>query len=257
VSKATLSVTLLLSSCDAYADLWNGWDECFKRYWPDCSLEKWLLCNEAVSKVPVGMRPLPLGQEGVWSANLIQALRILDTDYVLLWLDDLYLIGQVDNDRVMTLINRAINENWDYIRLNPTPGPPVKSGEIGRLPEGDIYRASTVLAVWKRTTLRDLLDPAENPWQFECHGSIRSDRYPNFYASCLQLAPSLNCVIKGRWDPRAISTLLAAGIKPNLDQRAVLDARQLRLRILNEYRSRALKLFPRKWQRPIRMAFLR
>ena len=221
--RTNSKVSLLLSSCDGYADLWNGWDECFKRYWPDCSLETWLLCNEAVSKVPVGMRPLPVGQDATWSANLIQALKTLNSDYVLLWLDDLYLIGQVDNSRVMTLIDRATNENWDYIRLNPTPGPPLKSGEFGRLPEGDIYRASIVLAAWKRTTLLDLLGPAENPWQFERYGSIRSDRYFNFYASCLELAPSLNCVIKGKWDPRAISTLLEAGIKPNLEQRAVLD----------------------------------
>lgn len=256
MSETSSRVSLLVSSCDEYADLWSGWDVCFRRFWPDCLIERWLLCNEAVSQVPAGMRPLAVGKEEIWSVNLIKALQTLDADYVLLWLDDLYLIGKVDNDRLMAVIDRARAENWDYLRLNPTPGPPGKCDEIARLPEGDIYRVSTVLAVWKRTTLMDLLDPLENAWQFEYYGTIRSDRYPKFYASRLQLALCLNCSIKGRWDPRAISALLDAGIKPNLDQRAVLDGRELRRLRLNEFRSRTLNLLPRKWQRPIRMAFL-
>ena len=110
------------------------------------------------------------------------------------------------------------------LRLMPTPSlwtqhkPDGRCNSIvGTLSKGAIYRTGTVLPIWKKTTLSELLAPGESAWDFEICGSVRSDRYDGFYCTHSITLPILNCVIKGKWQRGcgAENASLARSNRPN------------------------------------------
>ncbi len=240
---------IVIPSCDKYSDLWEGLNNSFKKFWPDCPYEMYLVSNEKDGFI--GANNIKIGIDRGWSANLLRGLDGINHEYVLLWIDDLYLIERVNTDNVMAIINHAITERYDYLRLNPVPPPPrvdliINDNEIGRLPESDYYRTSTICSVWRREVLMDLLDPAESAWEFECKGSRRSGKYYRFYASLKKNIRVSNTVIKGVWDPSALSIVKDLGLVEGPGERAVMGGYEHLINRAKRIRSDIFSLLPRK-----------
>ena len=128
---------------------------------------------------------------------------------------------------------------------------------LGRIREGSHYRTSTVLTLWRKEVLLALLKPGESAWQFELVGSARSDAYPRFYSTYADCFPVINCVIKGKWRPRAVRALAAQGLAVDLAARAAMTPREDLALKAKELRSRVFKLVPMRYRRRIRYFFSR
>lgn len=196
-------------------------------------------------------------QPGTWSSELGEALGQLQRDYVLLWLDDFVPIAVPSLEKLENVVRWAIASEAEYLRLNPTPrgqGPLLAPG-VRRIPQGAIYRTSTILSVWRREVLMDLLKKEESAWQFELVGAERSDRFPRFFAHDEELVSCVNLIIKGRVDPRAERTLVARGV--SLDD---LKARRMTWSEVAAFRMKGvraslLRLIPWRLRRWLRSLF--
>jgi hypothetical protein len=214
MKKNVEKVAIIIPSCDKYADLWNPFFASLRIMWPECPFVLYLISNHLVCQIP-NVNTINVGEDKTWSANLITALEQIQHEYIFLFIDDLFLSKAINHYAIINMINHCVDNSWDYLRFNPTPGPEtvdVKENNIGKIWPGDLYRASTVLSLWKKSVLLDILSADENAWDFELSGSQRTDKYINWFASSKWMMPYENIVIKGKIDPVAFRIIESTGI---------------------------------------------
>jgi len=254
----TNRVAILVVSCDNYSDLWAPFFECFKLFWPDCPFNVYLLSNEKACD-RAGVKNVLTGEDLSWSDSLIKGVSQLKEDYVFMFLDDLFLVKPVDTKKVIEVFDWAVQDNVNYIGMYPMANSkPDRAYNrlVGLVSKKAVYRASTVMAVWKKEVLLDLLRPGESAWAFEINGTVRSDKYDHFYVTWQSYFSIVNTVIKGKWRRCAVKKMKKLGIKTGLNSRQVMtlgETAVLRLKLL---RSRLLSLLPVKHRRKIRSFLL-
>ncbi len=248
---------VLVVSCDKYSDLWQPFFRTFRLYWPDCPFRVYLLSNHR-SADEEGVQNLCVGDDISWSDNLRRAVESIEQQYVLLFLDDLFLHRPVNWEYVKSVFNWITEKEPNYVRMNSSPLPDKPFNElVGIASKGTIYRTSTVLSVWKKAVLLDLLKNAETAWDFEIFGSTRSDKYDNFYSTWKECFPVTNGVIKGKWQPIAVRNLQAIDIEVDLARRPVMTYRETIIFFLKRQRSALLNLLPARHRQWVKDAILR
>ena len=249
------SVALVLASCDRYADAWDPWFQGLSKFWPSCPYPIYHVSNTLCWSEPF-VRPLLTGVDHSWSDNLIAAVSRLSEEYVFLVIDDLIFTAAVATDRVHALISQLHALNGDYLRLNGIPpcDGPYTSG-LGIIKPGAVYRTATVMSVWKRTTLLDLLRSGENAWEFEIAGSRRSDVYPAFYGTGRAEFKYVNAIVKGKWSRTALNRLTACGIEVRSESRPIMSHREELAYSFGLARNRCLYLLPGNLRRAVRERF--
>lgn len=251
------NLSVLVVSCDSYSDLWKPFFQLFRRFWPDCPFEVYLLSNKKRVEIE-GVTNLLTGEDLSWSDSLKKGLEQLRQGYVLLFLEDLFLYSPVDNKKTLEIIEWAIASNVNYVRMNSMAKKADKpfNNFVGIISKGALYRASTVMSVWKKDVLLDLLEVGESAWDFEIEGTVRSDRYDKFYAAWKNSFEIINTVIRGKWLPRAVKKIKLAGIEIDLDSRRVMTLGESFFYHLKVVRCRVFSFFPVRSRRKIRSLLL-
>jgi hypothetical protein len=176
----------------------------------------------------------------------------------LLFLDDLFLNRKINWEYVKAVLNWINEEDPNYVGMNSGPPPDKPFNElVGIVSKGTIYRTCTVLSVWKREVLIDLLKYGENAWDFEILGSVRSDKYENFYSTWKECFPVTNGVIKGKWQRTAVRNLQALDIEVDLARRPIMTHKETLLFFLKLQRAALLHLLPARHRRWVKNAFFR
>ena len=244
---------ILVVSCDKYSDLWNPFFKSFFRFWPDCPFDIYLLSNYKYANIPK-VRNLLIDDDISWSDNLYKGLNKLKEDYVFLFLEDLFLIDFVETNKVLKIFKWILESNANYVRINPSA---VKADKkfnelVGIVSKGTIYRTSTVLSVWKKAILLNLLKENESAWDFEIDGSLRSDTYDGFYATWGKYFSILNTVIKGKWQRKAIRKLNSIGIEIDFNKREIMTFEETIKYYFSKQKSKLLKFIPSKYRRNLK-----
>jgi hypothetical protein len=246
---------VLIVSCDKYKDLWGPCITLLRRFWNDCPYPVYLLSNTVQADFP-NVTSILTGEDLSWSDNLLYALDTIQSTYVLLYIEDLFLVNPVDSQKIHSLIERCIQEEWNYLRLNPTPsGDILIDSEISEISPGSVYRSSVVFSVWKREMLNHVLKSGESAWDFEEIGTQRTDAYTKFFASNHQLIPAYNTVIKGVWEVEALKKIQSLGIKPDVISRRVMTKTEYMIWKLKQLRSLFFHMMPHSSKRKIRSFF--
>lgn len=245
-------LAVVVPSCDAYSDVWPFFFDAFFDRWKDCPFPVYLVSNSAEFPHP-RVAALRVGEDKGWSANLKSALREVPQAHVLLVIEDLFPADRIDTDRILSLLNEV--GDFDYLRLNPSPGPRrAISDRVGLVPPGDVYRTSTVYSIWRKSVLSSLLVEHESAWEFELNGSERSDRFGRWFASRAWLVPYVNLIVKRKVDPVALARLRRSGLVVQSARTTMSTAESAWLR-LKAVRSWVFALLPWRLQRRIRGTF--
>jgi hypothetical protein len=196
-------LAIVIPSCDKYSDLWNILISQIKINFKDIKITKYIVCNSSPKKSPIDLEYINVGVDLGWSTNLINALEHVKEQYIFLWIDDLILTSFVDTKLFENILNTFIFENGNYLRLNNVP----KSNKnynnyYGLIDSKALYRTSTVMSIWNKDVLKDLLVHGENAWEFEIKGSMRSIKYDKFFVSYESIFNFSNAVIKGKWNQK-------------------------------------------------------
>lgn len=246
---------ILIVSCDKYQDLWNSCIILLRKFWKDCPFKVYLLSNTIKANFDDVMS-ITVGNDYSWSESLQNALDQISETYVLLYIEDLYLTGHVQSEKIVQLVNWAIEKDINYLRLNPTPAPDIPyNNDVGIISKGSVYRSSVVFSLWKKDVLSKLLIKGENAWEFEEIGTVRSDDYDGFFASTKELIPACNTVIKGVWEREAVKTITKLGLKPDLAKRRAMNAKENLVWKLKTLRSYIFLSIPPRFQRKVKALF--
>lgn len=176
--KSKLAV--VVQTCDKYHDLWAPFYTLFRRYWPDCAYPVYHV-TEGRSLDQQGIHQIHTGALE-WSARLLFCLDRIDADYILLLLDDYFLLKPAYNSRFEECC-RVLDDhaNVACLRIFPVPGPTdgwESDPKIGRVDRNTPYAITTQVTIWRKKCLQELLVPSETVWQFEVEGSRRAANYP-------------------------------------------------------------------------------
>src|ERR1700693_1190591 len=217
---------VLVVSCDRYADLWRPFFTIFWNYWPNCPFPVYLGSNFK-SYDDTQVKTILVGEDVRWAAGVIKMLDHLKSDYLFLFLEDFFLIEKVDTRRILNLVETARQNQIGCLRMvsgSHLSFPPTHALEqypgLGIIAPGDMNRVSTQVALWKTETLRTLLNPHFNPWQFEEIGTILSEGMPDqFWGTYRPAILYDQCVERGKWRPEGISHCRNMGLEIDLSAR--------------------------------------
>ncbi|GAP67736.1 hypothetical protein BA6E_101180 [Bacteroidales bacterium 6E] len=198
------NTALVVLSCDNYSDLWPLFISQFEKEWPNCQYDKFITSN-FLDVQSSTFKCLKVGKDNSWSDGVIKALNILKNnyEYALVTLEDLILTEKVNNDLFQSMVSEFIKLNGNYLKFIRKPRPTNYFNEyFGEIQPGSLYRPTCVYALWKIDTLLMIIREEENAWEFERFGSIRSDKYPNFFVVYQDFFKVSNTVVKGSWVPK-------------------------------------------------------
>ena len=247
-------IAILIPSCDKYSDMWEPFFFCLAKYWPDCPYKIYLLTNNLKPEFE-NVEVVNVGEDISWQSNLKKALTFVKEENIFLWIDDLFLVQKVDSKRVESMFSIFLQEDLNYLCLQGRPYANKKYNEFfGTLEKGSLYRTSTVMSLWKKSVLLDVLLEEKNAWEFELEGSKRSDKYDKFFVSYQREIKTLNSVIKGKWRNKAVGFLKKEGF--------ILELKRKRFTLIEEFvfnlkmfRTFVFNFIPNKYQGSIRSFF--
>lgn len=174
------NISLVVSSCDKYSTAWYPYFELVKKFWPTHP-RKIILITESKSYSHPGLDIVTVkgGRDDTWSQRLLKALDIVDTEYIIFSLEDFFLLGPVDQQRIDNCAgwmdeNRRIAQcrlsTWQAIELGEEYEP---GSGFYYTSEDTPFRLDTQVALWRKSDLISFIDPKESPWQFEGEGTKR------------------------------------------------------------------------------------
>ena len=228
------SVPLLVISCDRYADLWRPFFEVWRLRWPDCPYPVWLGTNFSHYDDSM-VRTINVGEDLSWASGVQSMLDRLDSDHVIIFLEDFLIQAAVDAKMIAKLIEVARREPVACIRLSPLPPPsrlPLRAvpahPELGIVEPGTPYRVSAQPAIWRVEALRRYLVPGFSPWQFEEIGSRLSNYTDDVFWGPFQ--PTVvyeHAIEKGRWKQAGLEICRDAGVAVDLAARPAFEPGEL------------------------------
>lgn len=181
-------ICVLVNSCDKYEDVWMPFFHFFNKHWKNCPYKVFLNTEQKKCKidniVTINSKP------GIsWSLRLKKALKKTNSKYVIFFLEDFFLLKDVDQSMIETVISYMDN-NRDISTFRFYPNKQLLSVNDG-LFEGFEKRdlngkwwLSCQVAIWRTNDLIKYLNPYEDPWQFEEYGTNMAKLYnKRFYNS--------------------------------------------------------------------------
>lgn len=175
-------LTIVVSSCDNYADIWFPYFEIFKHQWPDCPYNI-VLNTESKLFTHTGLKIKCFqfykeGENVPWSDRLIRHLKNIDNEYILFTLDDSFLLSPVKTEEFNKAVeymekNRRISSLCFMIR-HEKDTKKKRLGPFARTPVNSYFRINCYTALWRRCQLLKVLKEGEDPWEFELKGTERA-----------------------------------------------------------------------------------
>ena len=226
---------VLVVSCDRYADLWKPFFSLFWKRWPDCPYPVYLGTNHAVYADPrVAM--LAVGDDVNWSLGVQRMLEQLDVEHVIVFLEDFLITETVRTEAVDRLVRIARERQLGCLRLAaglplafPPSCPSNDFPDLGVIAQGEVFRVSAQVAIWRTETLKKLLVPGLNAWDFETVGTQLSQYMADdFWATYRPAIFYTQAVEKGKWKPEGLAICREAGIEVDLGAREVFGEDELR-----------------------------
>ena len=241
-------LTLIVCSCDSYSDVWFSYFEIFKKNWSDFKYP--IILNtetKTYSHDGLNIACLQLYNQNnyrniSWAERLIETLKYVKSDFVMLTCEDNYIVSPVDN--------RKFEAAFDIIKKNRKISMLSFAGKLredektkwignfGRISMRKRYRVVLDSAIWRKDALLRNLVPGESPWEFEINGTERAlwdfteyYRYKN-YDEFNDAEPIINVpftslsgigITGGKWRWRNPELFAEYGIPMDFSKRGIID----------------------------------
>lgn len=232
--------TILVNSCDRYEDAWDPFFKLLKLHWPECEQYRIVLNTE--TKVYncdfLNVETVCGGKSRTWSERLKYALNAIDTEYILYFLEDFFLLSKVSNDTFLEALELIKSDSIGYIGLKYQEKREYRNAAdednsqrfILKDKVVSINRINSMTALWNKKWLFNLIRDHETPWEFELYGSERSRRTPEKVLIINNAKDACPCVFnynvdviyghgltRGKWLPKNAELFEQYGIKVNFE----------------------------------------
>ena len=172
-------ITLLVNSCDKYDDLWFAFFTLLKKYWRP--LDTQIIFNtESLDYTHEGLNIKcvhPRNKNIPYGERLLNALKYVETEYVIIMLDDFFLRDYVNATDIAQIVNWMDNDkNIVYFNCDCTPvyadWEDEKYPGYKRIPWGNEYILNMQAAVWRTDKFVRYWSNNVSPWEWELYYNI-------------------------------------------------------------------------------------
>ncbi len=175
-------VTILVNSCDLYEDTWYPFFKLLQKQWPDCPYRIILNTETKQYNCPfLNVETINSGKDLSWTARLRYVLNKIDSEFVLFFLEDFFLLSEVRTESFYKALD-IIKNNSDVGLVHFTPvekDTPAPQNDLDNcfyeLPvKKRTLRTRVAISLFRKDYFLKLLYGDENPWQYERESHIRS-----------------------------------------------------------------------------------
>lgn len=164
-------LSTLISSCDKFSDLWDAHVLLYKRNWQDTPCKTYLVTDIETNRKLDGIAIIAASAEMDFPMRIRYALRYIDTPYVLLTLDDYFLIHPVCEEKIEYLVEYAQKNSVDYLLLYDRRKAKQKDFQsIDTIQPIDLdkkYAVNLYPAIWNKELLAKTVKDNVSPWMYE------------------------------------------------------------------------------------------
>ncbi len=224
---------IMVVSCEKYSDAWKPFFELFKKFWPDCPYETWLVTDCDVDKVPwdlvlPGVGVSAGGSHRSWCGVVEEFVRVFcNSEPVLMLQEDFFFSGPVHQDLIDQALELYGLVKAGCVRLYPCPGPNEIADDCnwGIVHRGQPYRISCQAAIWRPSYLQQIASQFKTPQEFELQGTPYSCTLPDnvwSYGRDRERWPInyiCTAIVRGVWQKGAKDLCDAHGIQVDWSKR--------------------------------------
>lgn len=186
--------TILVNSCDKYEEAWKPFFFFLKKEWPDCPFP--LAINTESKQYNDPNTPvISLNSDNKsWGGRLYDALRRIETPYVICMLEDFFIRRPVDKDEIYRCIDR-MNQNTNiaafyFNRIGGFTVPSEKYQSYNLMipyNSNPQYFFNCQAGIWRKSALEAAVMNCKTPWDFETIGfQIAPDAVKNMEFYCMK-----------------------------------------------------------------------
>jgi hypothetical protein len=205
-------ISLLISSCDSYLDSVLIFNKLLRKNWNNIKMPIFLL-NETSNVKLEGISTINGGADKNWSGRLIEGIKLINTEYILLMLDDYFIGSKVDELIFQDIIEKLEKFKMNYYRLTNIPKTKDKIKNIpfvGYIRDNQRYGINLQASIWRKEFLLNILvSDNYNAWQIESNLLEKVPlKFSNFHDHCYVDTRNVfnikNGIIKGKWSTKTL-----------------------------------------------------
>lgn len=178
-SSGSGDLTIIVNTCDSYADVLDIFFYALKKYWPDPSYKIVINTENCFYNYPAITHNYDsLTNKDDWGARLLSALDTVETEFVLMLYDDFILEDFVDESMIAKVLN--LMKHNDMISATYLTASQLlldeatKHGAFIRVRDKADYCLNSLPAIWRKDILKKYTAPGDTPWAWEVFGSYRT-----------------------------------------------------------------------------------
>lgn len=217
------SFAVVISSCDAYCDLWPYFFHFFFKHWPSAPQPVYLISNERRYNDP-RVQSILVGPDKQWGSNTREAVSRIDAEVMMVLLDDFFFDAPFPEDTFQKALHQfnTVGGKLLEMRLHAVAGEAVEDTWFRRADPSNLC-AGINSNLWRRELLIDIARPGLNIWQ--CESLVRQklrEGERNFLFMDQNAPKQISFVegVRGRfWKPEGLAYMRANGIQPDLKWR--------------------------------------
>lgn len=169
------STIIMVNTCDSYSDVFELLMFSLNEYWHDRPFD--IIVNAEIRNYSdYGVRTHnSYNVSMTWGRRLLNALKEIEAEYILMLYDDFILESKVNNDMVFKCIDLLESEeSAAVVYLVHTSLPTLSNtGDFLEVKNGCDYRLSSHPAIWRKSDLMSMTGKYDSPWAWEFFGSHR------------------------------------------------------------------------------------
>ena len=177
-------LTILVNSCDKYEDCWIPFFKLFDKFGGELKNCRIILNTETkifkYQDLNIHCLSLYSGEQDIpWGKRLRDTIDHVDSEYILMLLDDFFLNREVDISTMSNCMNWLDkDENTGMFNLLHLEGAEDESNKYKGfclIPAGTAFRLNAQAGIWKKEILKKSILDMESPWEWERFGNMRND----------------------------------------------------------------------------------
>jgi hypothetical protein len=216
-----MSFPIVVSSCDAYADLWPPFFHFLFRYWPEAP-QVYLISNQKRFADP-RVQTIALGHDHHWASNTLEALAQIPGETLLYLQDDYFLHARADASAIERLHQDHVAAGAAATSLfnRPVTGTPTAEPGVTACDAGNPWVFDFQAAFWNKARIAALIEPGATPWhsEGEMNERARALAAGNGFRTVTPehpvVLPYLQVIRGGLWLPEGRRHCAAHGITPD------------------------------------------
>ena len=227
-------LTMVISSCEAYSDLWDNHILLLNENWKDRDIKTVIVTDKVHESNYQDIEIFPAGDLLEMPQRLKKYIKTCDTEYILITLDDYYVDKKIDTKKIQRAIDIMETKKLDYFRFWPYPHERKKIDDIEKaywIELNGNYKVNLYPAIWRKEFLEDTIKDSLSAWEYEVSlTSIAKSLGANCAYSVNNEFHIVDVIRKGELLHPAKKYLDSKGLK--LDRKLISRKQEIKLEIM-------------------------